>query len=105
MKLGIDELKKLIKEMLAEALPTTPTATALDPVDPETESSPEMEYTKYERENLNIQSETNKLLHELLVQMKTITYFTTPGRSPGESSLEKTMAGAIQEKQGEQENE
>jgi len=117
MKLGTNELKKLIKEILIEQQAETEVVEERgfgegSPVKDELSKKREVqleeeeedprvdfeEYSKYEEENLHLLRETNKLLSGLLTQMKTITYFTTPGRTPGEASAEKTFAGAIQEK-------
>ena len=118
MKFGTNELKKLIKEVLAEKQTETDVIKekgfgegqpAKDELSKKREVQLEEEeyeearvdfeeYSKYEEENLHLLRETNKLLSGLLTQMKTITYFTTPGRTPGEASAEKTFAGAIQEK-------
>jgi len=103
MKFGKEDLKTLVKEMLAERLSKLKVINEderqEEPLGYEEDPTIEMEeYSKYELESLESLRQTNKLLGELLTQMKTITYFSTPGRSPAESSLEKTMAGAIQEK-------
>ena len=98
MKFGKDELKKLIKEIIAEhAISETEIVNEVYP-EPEPEMAMvEEQYTKFELESLHSLRSTNKLLSELLTQMKTVTYFTTPGRSPVESGLEKAVATGIQE--------
>ena len=83
MKLNKDELKQIISEVVQEQ-----------------EGAPqeyEPQFSDYEQRSLVQNQEMIGVLQEMLMQLKTLTYYSTPARSPGAVAGERAMAGAIQE--------
>ena len=83
MKLNKNELRQLILEVVQEQ-----------------EGAPqeyEPQFSDYEQRSLVQNQEMIGVLQEMLMQLKTLTYYSTPARSPGAVAGESAMAGAIQE--------
>jgi len=55
----------------------------------------------YELEDIDTDRRTIDLLSDILNQLKTLVYFSTPARSPTRAGAEKSLAGTIQESLGD----
>ena len=83
MKLNKNELRQLILEVVQEQEGT--------------EKEYEPQFTEFEQISLVLNTQIIETLQEMLMQLKTLTYYSTPARSPGATAGERAMAGAIQE--------
>jgi hypothetical protein len=86
MKLNKNELRQLILEVVQEQ--------------EEPQQKYEPQFSDYEQRSLVLKGQTIEVLREMLMQLKTLTYYTTPARSPGAVAGERALAGAIQETEG-----
>ena len=83
MKLTTKLLKSLIREAKAEQK--------------RKKSVFKSDLSAYEREDIDTDQQMINMLGEILNQLKTLVYYSTPARSPVAAGGEKAWAGTIQE--------